>query len=662
MPLLELKNISKFFGPDVVLEDLSWRVERGERVGFVGLNGSGKTTLFRLIVGELEADGGAVILSRQTRIGYLPQEPELDSDRTAYEEAVSVFAELEDLERRIAEVEAAMAEAEAARDPAALERRLQRHAQLLQEYEVRGGYDYEVRTKSVLAGLGFDEREMNLPVRHLSGGQKSRLALAQLLLQGCDLLLLDEPTNHLDIPMTEWLENFLRSYPGAVIAVSHDRTFLNHVAQKIIELEDHHLTEYYYGEGDAKLPPGTHQFLTPEEARPEDYGAYSHYLLVKAQQREVQEHTYQTQQREIRRQEAFIRLQRQKATERSARAARSRERLLAKMERVERPSADPPPMRLHFTPQTRGGNDIVQLDRVTKRYGEKLLFEDVNLFVRRLDRVGIVGPNGCGKTTLLRLILGEEEPTFGRVKVGPTLNVGYFKQEDYDLDLDQSPLEEIRAVQPAWRPGEVRDFLARFLFFGDDVFRPIHQLSGGERSRLVLAKLLLQGPNFLVLDEPTNPLDIAARMVLEEALLSFEGTILVVSHDRYFLDRVCRRLLVFEGPRTRVIDGGYSDYKALLRREEEEAARREIENRKSKIENRKSRPPAPDLQPRGPSLEEIEARIGMLEDQLAVLDQLLAQPTLYTNAERVQRTLTERQRVQKEVDEWYELWGNWAEM
>ncbi|NUQ01179.1 MAG: ABC-F family ATP-binding cassette domain-containing protein, partial [Armatimonadetes bacterium] len=540
MPLLEGREIRRYFGPRTVLDGVSLVLERGERLGLVGANGSGKTTLCRLILQFDEPDEGSITLAAGARVGYLSQDPELLLTHSVLEEAMTGFEQLRQLEAEFGAASEAIGDPYLVDDPHELERRLAHQSHLLAELEAAGGFDYEQRMLATLGALGFGPGDLHRPVGQLSGGEKSRLALAKLLMMGCDLLLLDEPTNHLDIRMTEWLEGFLRTFPGGAIIVSHDRWFLDNVCHKIGELEAGALTLYHFGEGEAKLPPPDDPEFQESEEGSSHYGAYTHFVRVKAQRREAEWKAYATQQKELRRQEEWIRWKLNLRRQSHVAAARSRQKMLDKIERVERPADDLPVVTLNFEPRSRGPNDIAELRDLTFGYGRKPLFENLNLFVRRLQRVGIVGPNGCGKSSLLKLLLEELEPTEGVARLGATAEVGYYHQEHRDLDLESTPLEEIRKVVPDMPAPQIRGFLSRFLFFGDQVFRRVGSFSGGERSRLVLAKLIIARPNVLLLDEPTNHLDIPSREVLEEALRQFQGTIITVSHDRWFLDRICR--------------------------------------------------------------------------------------------------------------------------
>ncbi len=534
MSLVRLDQVTKSYDPYLILDEVSLSIEHGDRIGLIGKNGTGKTTLIEIIAGIIEDFKGNVGYAKRLQIGYLSQEPNLAVDCSLRQEMFKVFQEQRDLEDEMLLLSEEMVE-----DPNLLDR----YAQLQEQHERMGGYDYEYQTNRTLGGLGFRDSDFNLKTGVLSGGQKSRAALAKLLLEDPDLLLLDEPTNHLDIKAIEWLENFLNTeYQGAVIIVSHDRYFLDRVARKIVELRNHKLKEY----------PGN----------------YTRYLEIRQTERVAQEREYKKQQRHIAHEQDFIR--RNMAGQRT-REAQGRQKLLDRLERVEKPETLEKTIKLRFTPEVRGGNDILQCQDLGKRYGDKRIFEEVNIEVYRQDVVGVIGPNGVGKTTLFRMILGNELPTSGKLKVGHNLHFGYYDQELAGLNQNNTVIDEIWALRPTQKQGEIRSFLGRFLFSEDEVFKWIGDLSGGEQSRVMLAKLLLENANVLLLDEPTNHLDIPSREVLEEALAEYPATIFMISHDRYFLNKLVNKLLVFENGTAHLFYGTYAEYEAHVREQKREA-------------------------------------------------------------------------------------------
>ena len=528
MSLVRLDQVTKSYDPYLILDEVSLSVEHGDRIGLIGKNGTGKTTLIEIIAGVIEDFKGNTSYAKRLQIGYLSQEPNLEADCSLWQEMFKVFQERRDLEDEMLLLSERMAE-----DLDLLDK----YAQLQERHDRMGGYDYEYQTNRTLGGLGFHDSDFNLKIGVLSGGQKSRAALAKLLLEDPDLLLLDEPTNHLDIKAIEWLENFLNTeYQGAVIIVSHDRYFLDRVTRKIVELRNHKLKEY----------PGN----------------YTRHLEIRQTERIAQEREHKKQQRHIAHEEDFIR--RNMAGQRT-REAQGRQKLLDRLERVEKPETFEKTIKLRFTPDVRGGNDILRSQGLGKRYGDKQIFEDVNLEAYRQDVVGIIGPNGVGKTTLFRMILGNELPTSGELKVGHNLHFGYYDQELAGLNRDNTVIDEIWELRPAQKQGEIRSFLGRFLFSEDEVFKWIGDLSGGEQSRVMLAKLLLENANVLLLDEPTNHLDIPSREVLEEALAEYPATIFMISHDRYFLNKLVNKLLVFENGTAKLFIGTYAEYEAHVR-------------------------------------------------------------------------------------------------
>ena len=529
MSLIHLEHVTKLYDPDLILDDISVSIEHGDRIGLIGRNGTGKTTLIKIIGGMLANFKGTVVAAKGLRIGYLSQEPEFTRDCTLRQEMLKVFEERRALEDKMLLLAEEMETAEAPHI-------LAQYARLQEQHERLGGYDYEHQINRTLSGLGFSELDFNLPIRVLSGGQKSRATLAKLLLEQPDLLLFDEPTNHLDINGIQWLEHYLNTeYNGAVLVVSHDRYFLDKVVRKVWELEAHKLKIYR--------------------------GNYSKYSETKAVEQLVGERAFKKQQAFIAHEEEFIRLN---IAGQRTREAQGRRKKLARLERVEKPKPDAPTIKLAFTPETRGGNDILRCQNVGKQFGEKVVFTDLNFEVYRRDVIGIIGANGTGKTTLFRMILGQEHPTQGELWVGPTLKFGYYTQELEGLNPENEVIDEIWELQPQQTQGGIRSFLGKFLFSGDDVFKQIGNLSGGEQSRVLLAKLLLENANVLLLDEPTNHLDIPAREALEAALAEYPATLFIISHDRYLLNRLATKLLIFEagkdGARTHFFEGTYAEY------------------------------------------------------------------------------------------------------
>ncbi|MYB94985.1 ABC-F family ATP-binding cassette domain-containing protein, partial [Candidatus Poribacteria bacterium] len=528
MSLIRLEKVTKLYDPDLILDDISVSIEHGDRIGLIGRNGTGKTTLIKIINGMLANFKGKVVSAKGLRIGYLSQEPDLARDCTLRQEMLKVFEKRRTLEDKMLLLAEEMETEEA---PHLLEA----YARIQEQHERLGGYDYEHQVNRILGGLGFSEQDFNLPIRVLSGGQKSRATLAKLLLEAPDLLLFDEPTNHLDIKGIEWLENYLNiEYNGAVLVVSHDRYFLDKVVRKVWELAEHKIKIYR--------------------------GNYSKYVATKNVEQLVGARAFKKQQEFVAHEEDFIR---RNIAGQCTREAQGRRKKLARLERVEKPKPDAPTLKLNFTPETRGGNDILRCKNVGKAFGEKAIFKDLNFEVYRRDVVGIIGANGTGKTTLFRMILGEESATEGEMWVGPTLKFGYYTQELEGLNPDNEIIDEIWELRRQQTQGEIRSFLGKFLFSGDDVFKRIGNLSGGEQSRVLLAKLLLANANVLLLDEPTNHLDIPAREALEAALAEYPATLFIISHDRYLLNNLATKLLIFDGTpggTATLFEGNYAEY------------------------------------------------------------------------------------------------------
>ena len=525
MTLVRLDNVSRFYGANEVLVDLSCQVEEGERIGLIGPNGCGKTTLARLIAGELEPDRGAIHRKKGLSVGYLAQEAEVEPGVTVLEATLTAFQDLLALHEDLAAIERRMAAGDHS------EATLSRYGRLRDLYEKRGGYAFEREAKTALFGLGFREEDLSRPAEVLSGGQKSRLALARLLVRRPELLVLDEPTNHLDLQATEWLEGFLSACAGAVILISHDRYFLDRTVAQIAEIERRKLVLYP--------------------------GGYTAYAAEKQRRVEQQRKLYEAQQVLIERTSEFIR---RNLAGQKTRQAQSRRKMLEKLERIDRPAANGRGARFNLSGSERGGDHVLGAEGIAKSYDARTLFRDVTFTLRRGDRMGIVGPNGAGKTTLLKILAGRLPKDRGEVLLGRRVSVGYYDQERAGLNPDSTVLEEIRSIKPPEKDEVLRTFLGRFLFSGDEVHQVIGTLSGGEQSRVALAKLIFARPNLLLLDEPTNHLDIRSRTALEDALSDFDGTILTVSHDRYFLNRIARSILCLDGESWGVYGGDSRAY------------------------------------------------------------------------------------------------------
>jgi len=644
MALVSLQDVAKSFGAKVVLDGITLDLHHGEKVGLIGANGVGKTTLFGLILGQVHPDRGTITRARHLRIGYLPQEPVLEVSATLFDEVAGVFEQVHRLETRMHELAEQIAHHHDSKDLDALMREYDR---IVARFEAAGGYDCHTRINEVLGGLGFSQADRSLPIAALSGGQKCRVALAKVLLQAANLLLLDEPTNHLDMQATAWLEKWLAGYPGSAVIISHDRYLLDRVVGKIIEIEDRQV--HIYG------------------------CSYSHYAeakrarLLHALREFEKQHTWLQHQREY--------IARTKADKSRAGQARGRRWYIERMERqgrvLERPRTLRKKIRIDFEQPARGGDMVLRCQAVSKRYGPRVLFEGFDLEVYRGQKIGILGPNGSGKTTLLRMVLGQIEADEGEVRLYENLTIGYFDQEHAGLNPDRTLLEELRAIRPECTTEEVRSYLGGFLFSGEEVFKRIGDLSGGEQSRVLLAMLVWTAPQVLILDEPTNHLDIPSREVLEEALIQYQGTILLVSHDRYFLNRVVNRLVVLHGDgRCEVHSGTYDDY---VRRQEEAAARRAVatessrpvENPKRSVRARRTprrEPPTPVDSPwTRMSLHHLEQEIIAREERIAALERQFMDEAVYRNGDRVRELRAEHARLRTELDEMNRFWEELAE-
>ena len=644
MPIVSVIQVGKSFGAERVFEDVSFQIDEHDRIGLVGPNGAGKTTLLNLLAGREEADEGAITLARNLRIGYLTQIIDFHPDNTLREEMLTVFDTVRAWERELGElarqIEAAATESNGA-NGTLREQLLQRYADLQARFEHAGGYTYEYKVDQVLDGLGFTRELQESPVSHLSGGQQTRAALGKLLLQEPDLLLMDEPTNHLDLSALEWLEGDLCGWKGAMVVVAHDRYFLDKVVSRTIEMAFGRIEEY----------PGN----------------YTRYLQLREERMERRLREYEAQQAHIAHTEEFIR--RYKAGQRS-REARGRQKLLDRLERVERPQ-DFPEMHFEFNQVVGSGQVIYSTQKLVVGYpaprgGEepKVLVRVADLELLRGDRVGLLGPNGSGKTTLLRTLIGAIQPLSGHVYPGHNVRVGYYSQTHEGLNLDRTIVDEIRQVSVLSEEG-ARSFLGRFLFSGDDVFKPIGSLSGGERSRVALAKLTLQGSNVLVLDEPTNHLDLQSRQFLEEVLGEFEGTLLFVSHDRYFIDSLANKVWVIEDGVLIPYLGNYTEYRTRRRPIVLEVPEppRNITGAPVRAKTSGSAPlSGQKKQARGKvrSIEDIEREVEKAETRVKALEDELAQAALQGDAAQLKQLYAEYEQAKTRVEELLVEWEQLA--
>ena len=514
MIVLNCNNIDFSYGTEIIIQNISFSLQENDKVGLVGVNGAGKSTLFKILTGELNQEKGEVFISKDLVLGYLKQNAALNSENTLWNELLEVFKDLVAMENSINKIEK---EISTTTDQEKLSSLMKEYSRLTERFSYLGGYEYNSRVRGVLRGLGFDDSQFENKVNILSGGQKTRLALAKVLLEEPDILLLDEPTNHLDIAAVEWLEEYLKSYKKCLLIISHDRYFLDSVTNTTIEIENRTSTVYNCN--------------------------YSTYVKQKATNREIQEKHYQLQQKEIARQEAFIEQQRRWNREKNIVAAESRQKALDRMEKIEKPKAAPQKIKIKFNQTILSGNEVLEVDAVSKAYENKELFKNVSFKIRKAERVFLLGPNGCGKSTLLKILAGRLDATAGKFNYGAKVNLGYYDQEMSDLSNENTILDEVWSVNQKLIQTEVRSALASFLFTAEDVFKKISVLSGGEKSRVAMLKLIFSDANFIILDEPTNHLDINSREILEAALNDYEGTMLIVSHDRYFIDKLATRII-----------------------------------------------------------------------------------------------------------------------
>jgi ATP-binding cassette subfamily F protein 3 len=633
MVLLSVNAVSKAFVMKTVLNNVTLTLQLGQRMGLVGVNGSGKSTLLKIIAGEMQPDSGSVTLMKGARVGVLTQHADIEGNLTVKEELERVFEPVRQMEKRLREMEHEMAVAH--EDEAEFRRLSDEYARLTDRFEEAGGYEWPSRIQGVLAGLGFADDKRDQVASLLSGGEKTRLCLARLLLTQPDLLMLDEPTNHLDLNSTQWLEDTLKRYRGTVIVISHDRYFMNAVCDQMAEISMNHLTQYE--------------------------GNYDVFAEKRQADLERQVKEYRLQQVEIARQEAIIARYRMYNTERSVRAAESRERRLDKLERAERP-VEEKKVRFSFGARRRSGDDVLILKGMSKAFGGRTLFEEFDLHLRAGDRVAIIGPNGVGKTTLLKAVVGLERPDAGRAIYGSNVDVGYYDQQQWGLHPEKDILSEVWDDFPRLEPGDVRSVLALFLFTGEEVFKKVGSLSGGEMGRIALAKLMLKRDNLLILDEPTNHLDMDSREVLEGALQDFEGTILAVSHDRYFINKVATRVIEMTPDGATEYLGNYDDYLEKKRLDEERAlnplqggaTRTQLER-----EKRKKRLIAEGARRLQDMVSQAEQAIADAEERLSHLESLMADPETYKDSEKTARVTREHRALQGRIEE---LYGEWEEL
>ena len=621
MILLSLQGIQKSFGTNEVLRDASLVLQDGQRMGLVGVNGCGKSTLMKIIAGIETADGGTMTMQKGLKLGYLAQQGQVGEERTVLEELESVFEPVQRMEQQLRDLEHQMADAH---DEASLHRLGSQYDQLTRRFEESNGYGWRSTVQGVLAGLGFRKEQQGQMASLLSGGERTRLCLGRMLLTEPDVLLLDEPTNHLDLKSIAWLEDYLRTYRGAVLLISHDRYFMDHVCDRMCELLLG-ATECYDGN-------------------------YSAYMVQRTERFEIRMKAYELQQKEIARQEAIIARYRQFNREKSIRLAESREKRLEKVERLEKPK-DESAIHFHFDVRRRTGDDVLMIDDLAKGFNGRTLFEHVKMHLRAGDRVALIGDNGVGKSTLFKCIVGEEKPDCGTIRFGAGVDIGYYDQHQAHLHENKTVLDEVWDDFHRLDQTEVRGALGLFLFTGDDVLMPISTLSGGEKGRVALTKLMLKKDNVLLLDEPTNHLDMDSREVLEDALENFPGTILAISHDRYFINRFATKVCVLEAGGVKEYLGNYDDYfEKINRQQAPDSENAGMTKTAMDKEKRKSREEEKRIREKKNAIAAAEKAIATAEEEAAEMEAQLADPATYQDAEKAAQLAKAYQLKKDEIE------------
>ena len=634
--ILACQNISKAFGEHAVLKNASFHIEEREKAAIVGINGAGKSTLLKIIMNEMPADEGQTIITKGKTIGYLAQHQEMESGNTIFDELLTVKQDVLDLEARIRQLEFSMKHAVGTE----LQDMMDSYSKLSHEFEQKNGYAWKSEITGVLKGLGFSEDDFSKKVDTLSGGQKTRVSLGKLLLSRPDIIMLDEPTNHLDMNSISWLETFLMNYQGAVIIVSHDRYFLNRVVTKIIEIDQGNVTTFM--------------------------GNYTDYAQKKAMLREARMQAYLNQQREIKHQEEVIAKLKSFNREKSIKRAESREKMLDKIEVLDKPMEVRSDMRIELEPRIISGSDVLSVQGLSKAFPPQTLFTDLNFEIKRGERVALIGDNGTGKTTILKILNGVLPADAGEFRLGSRVQIGYYDQEHHVLHMEKTVFEEISDDYPTLTNTKIRNVLAAFLFTGDDVFKRIGDLSGGERGRVSLAKLMLSEANFLILDEPTNHLDIVSKEILENALNHYTGTVLFVSHDRYFINATATRILDLENQNLTNYIGNYdyylekketmTDFASAPATSSSASAASSSTESDSKLDWKQQKELQAQIRKKQNELKKVEARIEELETRDREIDDLLTKEEVFTNVAEVTKLSKEKEAIQAELEGLYEDW------
>lgn len=633
MIILSCNNLTKSFGVESILENISFTVNEGDKIGVIGVNGTGKTSLFKIISGIYGYDSGEIYTSKDCEIGYLEQNTNFYSDNTIFTEVLEVFSDLIKMEEDLRKMECEISDKSSETNSPDLQKLMDNYSHKLELFQNSNGYGYKSEAKGVLKGLGFNDDELEKPIKILSGGEKTRVLLAKLLLKKPTLLLLDEPTNHLDSDALEWLELFLKQYKGTVILISHDRYFLDQSVNRIFEIHNKKLKAYN--------------------------GNYSYYVEKSAIDKEIERKTYEDQQKEIKKQEESIERLKAYGREKHLKRARSKEKALSKIEVLDKPDGERKRAKIKFIPAVESGNDVLAVRDVEMSFPDKVLFKDLNLDIYRGEKVALIGPNGAGKSTLFKIIMNELEPIQGEVKFGTNVNTAYFHQEQKTLNLDNTVIDEIWDANPHLTQTEVRNMLGAFLFENEDVFKRISSLSGGERARVAILKLILSQSNFLLLDEPTNHLDIDSKEVLEEALVNYTGTIFTISHDRYFLNKVVDKILVLDENGVTEYLGNYDYYiekkrqLSEMNKEENTATKTKTQLKEEKRKEKEQR----EIERRSKNkIKKLEDDIEQTEKKIAGLDMMLCQEEIYSNPEKSKEVNLEKSELENKLSSLYEKW------
>ncbi|GAA0700988.1 ABC-F family ATP-binding cassette domain-containing protein [Paraclostridium ghonii] len=633
MIVLSCNNLNKSFGIDTVLENISFTVNEGDKVGIIGVNGTGKTTLFKILSGIYGYDSGDIYLGKGVEIGYLEQNTNFQSEKTIYEEVLEVFSHLIDMENYIRDLEIKISEEGSNPNSKILDKLMNEYSQKLELFSELNGYGYKSEVKGILKGLGFSDDDIKTPISILSGGEKTRVLLSKLLLKNPSLLLLDEPTNHLDSDAIEWLEVFLKQYKGTVIIISHDRYFLDQVVNRVFEIHNKKLKTYN--------------------------GNYSKFIELSKTEKELEVKKYEDQQKEIKKQEESIERLKAYGREKHLKRARSKEKMLDKVDVLDKPDVFRKKASIAFNPSTSSGNDVLQVENLSMGYGERILFKDIDFNIYRGEKVALIGANGIGKSTLFKIIMDEIVPLTGTTKLGTNVHVDYFHQEQKTLNLDNTIIDEIWNDHPTLNQTTLRNMLGSFLFEDEEVFKKISTLSGGERARVAILKLILSNANFLLLDEPTNHLDIDSKEVLEEALLNYTGTLFTISHDRYFLNTVVDKILVLDSDGITEYLGNY-DYYIDKKTQTIEMNTIETTEEKTKTqlkdEKRKEREQRELEKKARVKRQNIEKEIEEIEIKIEELNNLMCEEEVYSNPEKSKEVSQSKTSFEEKLNNLYEEW------